>query len=246
MTAVSPPPFPDPPTDLEFHEFLKLCLELGIRAPDDKHVGRPWTPTEFAGASGRSAKQVSNYLNDESSPNYPPTDVERALFGEDQQYLPDWRRELRAALKRTRQRKATPNSEVIRNDERPAVTSVLYENGPAICGGIGIAQGLVHLVNILVIFLTEGPARTLYSEWTYADLVFGFGGVLFGVGVIGVRRWARIGGICFCILALLCAYLWFMDESNSDASRVVFAMNYLTPPFALGALWYLLFAWPKE
>jgi drug/metabolite transporter (DMT)-like permease len=69
---------------------------------------------------------------------------------------------------------------------------------------------------------------------------------LLGLGCIGVRRWARIGGICFCLLALLCSYLWFMDQSNSDVSRVVFAINLLTPPFALGALSYLLFGWPNK
>jgi hypothetical protein len=251
MSSFQPPP---PPANRDLGEFLKECLDQGIRPPG-KNFGKPWERSEFARAAGLSEKQVSNYLKNEHPPHY-PTALEKALFGDDQEHLSEWRRELRAALKRTKERKAKAKLEANSDKQGQSAMSVpesplpshgrklsrvLYENGPTVVGGVGIAQGLVHLAWILSEFFSEQRGELLQSPWAYADCVFGFGGVLFGLGCIGVRHWARIGGICFCLLALLCSYLWFTDEINSDVSRVVFAMNLLSPPFASGALCYLLF-----
>ena len=277
--------FPDPPTDLDFPQFFKHCLEVGIRPPGE-NPGTPWAPKDFAKEANISYKQVTNYLAGKSAPLFPPLGIENVWFGKEQSYLPNWRRELRGALRRTRETKATSSRRTSQSGQatpprldtpaetqpaslsllvgspsvtmrqgggsvRPALNGrhlvpTLRENGPRLVGSIGIAQGLVHIVWILSLFIREDATHLCQSPWTYADVVFGFGGVILGLGCIRIRDWARDGGICFCLLSLLCSYLWFMDESNNGPDRVVFAINLLSPPFSLGALCYFLFAWPNR
>jgi hypothetical protein len=273
-----------PPGDLEFGEFLRVCLDKGIRP--GKGLGEKWGEKRFAGAVEVTDKTIDNYLKNEHPPRYPPIAVEKALFGdEDPQYLAEWRQALRTALMRTRARKAAERKrqsdgnagsnldpvfrEQTRSSDLPgippplepdpipadtivhtssrALSHTLLENGPMIVGAVGIAQGLVHLVYVLTSFLSESFEKLLQDPWVYGDLGFGVGGVIIGLGCIRLRWWAKESGICFCILALLCAYLWFADkEYNSDVTSVVWAFNLLNPPTSTGALCYFLFGWPDK
>jgi hypothetical protein len=221
-----------PPIGLDFGEFLKLCMRKGIRPPG-KNFGEPWTQQGLADAINISRRQLSNYLKNEHLPLYPNA-VEQALFGPDQKYLPKWRHELREALERTKRREAEDHS-----------TNILYEHGPTIIGGIGIAQGLVHLIWLLTAYLENNPENLWQGPWAYADLGFGVGGIVIGYACIRYLSWAQKSGICFCVAALLAGYLWFADQGNADADRLLWAFNFLNPPVSLAALMYFLFSWPK-
>jgi hypothetical protein len=264
---------PAPPSGKKLSEFLRLCMELGVRAPADKeglilpiNFGQPWDQKEFAHSLGKSTKQVSNYLKDKHPPGS-TVDFERIFFGPNQRHLSLWRRELRAAHRRTKDEwaKARENSKanlIGSPDKRPpenksapevqirnrsnSMLHTLRTKGPTIIGAIGIAQGLAHLIWTLTEVLQGNPENLWQIHWTYADLGFGLGGVVIGFACILNLRWARNGGIVFCITALFSAYLWFADESNADAERLLWAANYFNPPVSFAALCYFLFGWPDE
>ena len=64
---------------------------------------------------------------------------------------------------------------------------------------------------------------------------------------VGLLRsgWAQKSGICFCVAALLSAFLWMVDQDNADAGQLLWAFNLLNPPVSLSALVYFLYGWPK-
>jgi hypothetical protein len=190
-----------------------------------------------------------------------------ALFGPDSSYLEDWRLGLQDALRRTRERLAEASSEdeesseelansqtpeapkvpdIIARSHRSNILRNLREIGPTIIGGIGIAQGVAHLIWLLTEVISGNPGNLWEKHWAYADFGFGIGGIVIGVGCVWHLWWARKSGICFCLAALFSAYLWFADESNSDAERLLWATNVLNVPVSLGVLCYFLFGWPES
>jgi hypothetical protein len=273
--TVPSPQFPPPPANLEFGEFLEVCRKAGIRPPG-KDCRVEWKEHKLAGAIGITMRMYGNYQRNEHVPRYPPTRVENALFGKEDPslYLPDWRRELRASLQRTRaknaataklkrqrerdtslnldaapldqnqQKLALPDSILPTKDK--SLSRALHEHGPTIVGGVGIAQGVAHLIWLLTEYLSGNPENLWEKHWAYADLGFGIGGIIIGLGCIAVRPWARKSGICFCVAALFSAYLWFADESNADAERLLSATNVLNVPISIGALIYFLIGWPQK
>lgn len=220
---------------------------LGIRPSTAKNFGEPWDPKWFAAAIRRNEKTIENYLANRSLPRTTGR-LEMALFGPDSSYLEDWRLGLQDALRRTRERLAEASSEDEESSEEltnsQTILRNLRENGPTIIGGIGIAQGVAHLIWLLTEVLSGNPENLWEKHWAYADFGFGIGGIVIGIGCVWHLRWARKSGICFCLAALFSAYLWFADESNSDAERLLWATNVLNVPVSLGVLCYFLFSWP--
>ncbi|EIG63586.1 hypothetical protein Bra1253DRAFT_00077 [Bradyrhizobium sp. WSM1253] len=249
---------PPPPSGAYLSGFIKRCMELGLRDPQQKNFGEPWTPTTLAGALGKNEKTVSNYLKDKHPPRYPNA-LENVFFGPNQEHAPSWRAELRGAHQRTREKWATEMSKGFSSELKPEAASegdaasllhkILYslrENGPTIIGGFGIAQGIAHLIN-------SEPEELLlhtlwHNRWRYADLLFGIGGIVIGLACIREVRWARTAGICYCVAALVSAVFWFADEENwaADVERVVWITNILNPPVSLAVLLYFLFGWPER
>jgi hypothetical protein len=116
--------------------------------------------------------------------------------------------------------------------------------GLSVVGGTMVAQGMVHVVWLLSCFASDDLSSLLRDPWTYADIIFGIGGLIIGVGILLCRNWARKSGLCLCLAGLLSSFLWFMDESNNDVPRVMLALNTLMPPLSFIGTLYFLFGWP--
>jgi hypothetical protein len=114
-----------------------------------------------------------------------------------------------------------------------------------VVGGAIAAQGSVHVAWFFSDLAERELPRIFQQAWTYGDIVFGFGGLIVGMGTMWSFSWARKAGIYGCLMGLLCAYLWFMDEGNDDASRVVVAFNVLSAPFSFSALCFYVLGWPS-
>jgi hypothetical protein len=62
-----------------------------------------------------------------------------------------------------------------------------------------------------------GAVRQMFQDvWTFADMSFGLGGLIVGVGTIAGAHWARMSGIVLCLLAAASNLLWFSDQFDKS------------------------------
>ena len=85
--------------------------------------------------------------------------------------------------------------------------------------------GLMHIgwfTSNLLTALSRGTVQQMFQEvWTFADMSFGFGGLIIGIGTISAAHWARSSGIVLCLLAASSNLLWFSDYFDRGLPRPV-------------------------
>jgi hypothetical protein len=71
--------------------------------------------------------------------------------------------------------------------------------------------------------------------WTYADMSFGFGGLIIGISMIAGARWARSSGIILCLLAASSNLLWFSEYFDRGLPRLMLVgTGFATPSGSAG------------
>ena len=111
-----------------------------------------------------------------------------------------------------------------------------------------LVQGLMStgwfLTNILSAIAGGVLNRMFLEVWALADPVFGFGGIVIGLGTLYAKPWARTAGAGLCLLGAFSNLLWFVDIFDKDVPRVMLVGTGLaTLLFILGVTMYL-FRWP--
>jgi hypothetical protein len=118
---------------------------------------------------------------------------------------------------------------------------------PAV-GAAMTAQGLIHIAWYLTNLATASAAgRTtelFLQVWSYADMAFGFGGLVVGVGTILRRQWARAGGVMLCVLASLSNFLWFVEFFDKPIPRLEMVGTGLALLMFIAGAYLYLFRWP--
>jgi hypothetical protein len=108
--------------------------------------------------------------------------------------------------------------------------------------------GLMHIgwfTSHLLTALSRGTVQQMFQDvWTFADMTFGFGGLIIGIGTISGAHWARISGIVLCLLAVSSNLLWFSDFDRGLPRPVLFGTA-LTSLLAMLGAYLLLFRWPS-
>ncbi len=261
---------PELPTGLSLGEFLKHCIERGVRPPP--RSGEPWAPSEFAKAvNDPDGRKVRFWLNNQYAPRAVML-IAKALFGSDEKGRPpEWGVEIvRAASDETRARKrgtgggeeedrAPANAEArdlgpdfaeVKKDESevaPSASSVSIRGKvgtPAqlAVGGTLIAVGFIHLVWLATRLANVAFGVLVGDPWIYGDVVFGIGGIVIGFGTTKALDWGRTGGTWLCILGLISGVLWFGDPEEPEL--VAKAINIISLPLAAVGLLYFLLWWP--
>jgi len=109
--------------------------------------------------------------------------------------------------------------------------------------------GLMHIAwftRNLVSALAAGAVAQMFQDvWTFADMSFGFGGLIIGISMMAGASWARIGGIILCLLAASSNLLWFSDYFDRDLPRLMLVGTGLTSLLAAVGAYLLLVHWPS-
>ena len=117
-------------------------------------------------------------------------------------------------------------------------------------GGVMTVIGLMHIgwfTSNLLTALSRGTVQQMFQEvWTFADMSFGFGGLIIGIGTISAAHWARSSGIVLCLLAASSNLLWFSDYFDRGLPRPVLFGTALTSLLAMLGAYLLLFRWPRS
>ncbi len=117
-----------------------------------------------------------------------------------------------------------------------------------VVGGVMTVIGLMHIgwfTSNLLAALAAGAVQQMFQQvWTFADMSFGFGGLIIGIGTISGARWARNSGIVLCLLAAASNLLWFSDYFDRGVPRLMLIGTGLTSLLAILGLYLLLFRWP--
>ena len=115
-------------------------------------------------------------------------------------------------------------------------------------GAVMTVIGLMHLgwfASNLLAASAGGTVQQLFQEvWTFADMSFGFGGLVIGIGTLCGAQWARGGGIVLCLLAATANLLWFSEHFDRGLPRLILAGTGLTTLLAILGAYLLLFRWP--
>jgi hypothetical protein len=116
-------------------------------------------------------------------------------------------------------------------------------------GGVMTVIGLMHIgwfMSNLLAALAAGAVQQIFQEvWTFADISFGFGGLIIGIGTISGAPWARSSGIVLCLLAASSNLLWFSDYFDRGLPRLILVGTGLTSLLAILGAYLLLFRWPS-
>jgi hypothetical protein len=117
-----------------------------------------------------------------------------------------------------------------------------------VVGGVMTVIGLMHVgwfTSNLLAALAAGAVQQIFQEvWTFADMSFGFGGLIIGIGTISGARWARSSGIVLCLLAASSNLLWFSDYFDRGLPRLMLVGTGITSLLAILGAYLLLFHWP--
>ena len=151
---------------------------------------------------------------------------------------------------------ASPTSDGIADDE----AKTAHQTTPAgrappsslflpLVGGVMTVIGLMHIAwftSNLLAALTAGAVSQLFQQvWNFADMSFGFGGLIIGIGIISGAYWARSAGIVLCLLAASSNLLWFSDYFDRGLPRLMLIGTGLTSLLAVVGAYLLLFRWPS-
>ena len=121
---------------------------------------------------------------------------------------------------------------------------------PQIVGAVMLAQGLIHVgwfASSVIPALNSGTAvQTLQNVWTLADMAFGFGGLLVGIGTLLGKTWGRSGGITVCALIFFGNTLWFVEHFDKEMPRLIFVGSAFGLLLALVAAYVYVFRWPRS
>jgi len=119
-----------------------------------------------------------------------------------------------------------------------------------IVGAVMTVIGLMHIgwfTSNLLTALAAGAVPQMFAEvWTFADMSFGFGGLVIGIGMIVGAPWARVAGIVLCLLAAASNLLWFSDVYDRGLPRLMLTGTALTALLAIVGAYLLLFRWPAQ
>jgi len=120
---------------------------------------------------------------------------------------------------------------------------------PAVGGGMTVI-GLMHLgwftSNLLAALSAGAVSRMFQDVWTFADMSFGFGGLVVGIAVICGAQWARSAGIVLCALIAASNLLWFTDSFDKGLPRLMLLGTGVTAVLAVLGGYLLLFRWPAQ
>jgi TIR domain len=133
---------------------------------------------------------------------------------------------------------------LVENDSAPRSSLFL-----PLVGGVMTVIGLMHIgwfTSNLLTALSRSTVQQMFQEvWTFADMSFGFGGLIIGIGTISGAHWARSSGIVLCLLAASSNLLWFSDYFDRGLPRLVLFGTALTSLLAMLGAYLLLFRWPS-
>jgi TIR domain len=115
----------------------------------------------------------------------------------------------------------------------------------ALVGSVMTVIGLMHIAWFLRALAAGAVAQMFQDVWTYADMGFGFGGLIIGISMIAGAGWARIGGIILCLLAASSNLLWFSEYFDRGLPRLMLVGTGLTSLLAAVGAYLLLFHWPS-
>lgn len=117
-----------------------------------------------------------------------------------------------------------------------------------VVGGVMTVIGLMHIgwfASNLLAASAAGALQQMFQDvWTFADMSFGFGGLIVGVGTIAGAHWARMSGIVLCLLAAASNLLWFSDQFDKGLPRLMLLGTGITSLLAILGAYLLLFRWP--
>jgi hypothetical protein len=117
-----------------------------------------------------------------------------------------------------------------------------------IVGSVMTVIGLMHIVwfgaNLLTAVSTGAVQQMFQKIWTYADMSFGFGGLVVGIGTICRAHWARVSGVILCLLIASGNFLWFVDSFDQNLPRLMWVGTGLASLMAVVGVYVLLFRWP--
>jgi hypothetical protein len=114
-------------------------------------------------------------------------------------------------------------------------------------GGVMTVIGLMHVgwfTSNLSAASAAGAVQQMFQDvWTFADMSFGFGGLVIGIGTLSGARWARNSGIVLCLLAASSNLLWFSDYFDRGLPRLMLIGTGITSLLAILGAYLLLFRW---
>jgi ABC-type uncharacterized transport system permease subunit len=110
--------------------------------------------------------------------------------------------------------------------------------------------GLMHIAwfmsNLLTAWSNAVLEQLFEQVWVYADMSFGFGGLVVGIALIRGAHWARIAGVILCLLAVFSNSLWFIQYYDQGLPRLELTGTAFASALAAIGAYLLLFRWPGE
>jgi hypothetical protein len=146
---------------------------------------------------------------------------------------------------------------------RPSASEAKAARPPAPAGRAPVDNMLVPLVgagmtviglmelawfssNLLAAWARGAVGLMFENPWHFADMAFGVGGLVSGIGILAGAQWARSAGIVLCVLIVASNVLWFSDYFDKGQSRVVPLGTALATVLAIIIAYLLLFRWPAR
>ena len=77
-------------------------------------------------------------------------------------------------------------------------------------------------------------------------MIFGFGGIMIGIGTMLGKDWARPSGASLCILGIITEVLMFVEFGDKEMPRLILALNVLLLPLSVIGTYFFLFRWPES
>jgi len=138
----------------------------------------------------------------------------------------------------------------------PSATAAIPQAGTAgrgnlvlqVLGGAMFAQGVANVVwfslNVITAIDVGALGQQLRNIWMYPDMIFGFGGLVVGIGTVYGKDWARFIGIVLCLLMSFGNALWFIDHFDKDVPRLIFAATGMSVLLGIVGTYLYVFRWP--
>ena len=109
------------------------------------------------------------------------------------------------------------------------------------------AQGILHVVWLVsnIASASDQLLQFVQHVWTFGDVIFGFGGIVIGIGTTLGKDWARPSGASLCILGIITEVLMFIEYGDKEMPRLILALNVLLLPLSVIGTYFFLFRWPE-